>query len=106
MSIGIRAGNTNGAGKSMTGGRIVFWYQSGPEASKESGLNILIGPNDLLHVGFRPPQAKIVLNTRVYGIWGNERNIVRAPTPGLFELELIDGKDASLRLGDRELLSI
>jgi glycosyltransferase involved in cell wall biosynthesis len=90
----------------MTSGRVAFWFQGGPEKSIESGLNILVGSKDLVHVGFRPAKKEIVLNTRVDGKWGKERSIVRTLTPGLFELMFIDGRDASLRLGDLELLSI
>lgn len=84
-------------------GVIPFSYNSG---SEESGLNIYVTFDDFVHVGFRPRENKIVLNTYTAGTWETERNVLGELQPGLYELDLGNHSEIALHFAGSSLISL
>ncbi|MGH6887648.1 MAG: glycosyltransferase [Rhizomicrobium sp.] len=82
---------------------IAFLYRTG---AAESGINIYCTLESYIHVGFRPAEKKIVLNTCSAGMWDTEIHIIEPIQSGLYELQFHSPPFAVLRFGSIELLSL
>jgi glycosyltransferase involved in cell wall biosynthesis len=90
--------------KNARGGKVAFWYDH--QEAKESGLNVHVSSTDILHVGFRSSESKLVLNTCIDGEWERENNVIEKLTSGLYELDLNSPSYVTLYFEGRELLFI
>ena len=95
--------NRDRADESQGLGAIPFSYNSG---SEESGLNIYVTFDDFVHVGFRPRENKIVLNTYTAGTWETERNLLGELRSGLYELDLGKHSEIALHFAGSSLISL
>ncbi|MGH6889591.1 MAG: glycosyltransferase [Rhizomicrobium sp.] len=85
------------------GGRLVFFYEQG---LRDSGLNVYASADDYVHVGFRPGEGKIVLNTFAGGRWESERHAACKPKSGSYELDLGSSAGVTLSYGVSPLTEI
>src|ERR1700733_3053154 len=82
-------------------GVIPFSYRCG---SEESGLNVYVTFDDFVHVGFRPNENKIVLNTYTAGAWEVERRVFGELKPGLYELDLGNHSEIALHCAGSSMI--
>jgi glycosyltransferase involved in cell wall biosynthesis/tetratricopeptide (TPR) repeat protein len=97
QAVGKQASGERGVGL------IAFTYKAGQH---ESGLNTYVNFDDFMHVGFRPAENKIVLNTFSAGTWETERNVVGQLKSGLYELDLTSSDEIALRFGGSRLIDL
>lgn len=92
-----------GHGARSGGGRIVFHYEHG---FGESGLNVYATADNYVHLGFRPAESKIVMNTCAGGRWESEALVVCKLKSGLYELDLGSPAGVTLNCGVSPLMEI
>jgi glycosyltransferase involved in cell wall biosynthesis len=87
----------------IRGGRIVFSYE---HEIRESGLNVYASADDYVHVGFRPGEGKIVLNTFAGGKWESESHAICKLKSGVYELDLGSVAGVTLNNGVSPIVEI